>query len=477
MIASPPSGTSRRWSLFNRIVALYVASATVLLAVCLGTLYALIVRQIEEEDRQFLREQIGLLQVLLSELPDSQRILAKLHQGRPSLGSLRFFVRVLNEGGATIAESPHMVDLLPPDLFPSGEISAPLAFASRDAKHGRFLLVSTWAARNESGQRFLLEVALDQSGDDALAGEFRRQMGLVLLGGVLMAGGLSAWVSRRALRPVQLLADATQRVTAKQLHARMSTVGWPVELASLASGFGTMLARLDDSFQRLSEFSANLSHELRTPINNLLSEGEVALSRVRSADEYRAVIESSLEELQRLTRLIDNLLFLARAESAEIRLDREELDAVDELRSVADFYGALAEEQGVTVTLHGEARLRSDSMLVRRMVSNLLANALRHTPAGGRVELGALATTDGGVELFVTDTGEGIASEHLPRVFDRFYRGKLNEREAAKGFGLGLPIVRSIMRLHGGEVRLESALGRGTKVILSFPGQRLAGAN
>lgn len=462
---------TRRWSISSRLIALYVGTASLLLVGCLATLYFLLVRQIEAEDRKFLVEHVEWVRLFMTEDPaDTARVLSKLKDQSGHEESLHLYVRLLADAKTVVAETPGMERLLPRLAFLPPSEGRP-TFASRTNPDGRrFLLVSLWLGEGSGASRQQIQLALDESADDELIAEIRRKMALILAGGVIAAAAIGGWVSRRALRPVVALANATRQVTASQLHARISLEGWPAELAGLAEGFDAMLARLDESFRRLSEFSANLSHELRTPLNNFRGEAEVVLARARSADEYRAVIESGLEEMHRLNRLIDNLLFIARAESAEIRLALEVLDAATELRAVADYYAALAEESRVAVKVSGAARLRSDAALLRRMVSNLLANALRHTPAGGQVELSAGATADGGAEIVVADNGAGIPPEHLVRVFDRFYRAEaMPPSGEPKGFGLGLAIVRSIMHLHGGEATLTSKPGAGTRVTLHFP--------
>jgi two-component system heavy metal sensor histidine kinase CusS len=230
-----------------------------------------------------------------------------------------------------------------------------------------------------------------------------------------------------------------------------------------------MLGRLEDSFNRLSRFSADLAHELRTPIHNLMGEAEVALSRTRSSEDYREVLESSLEEGQRLSRMIDSLLFLARAENAETRLEFSLVNVRNEMQAVVDYYDAVIAENQLEVHCEGQARLMADSILLRRALTNLLSNAVRHTPASGRITLSARETANGAAEISVTDSGPGIPAAHLPRVFDRFYRIDPARAHSEKGTGLGLAIVKSIMELHGGTVTVESGPGRGTTACLHFP--------
>jgi two-component system heavy metal sensor histidine kinase CusS len=230
-----------------------------------------------------------------------------------------------------------------------------------------------------------------------------------------------------------------------------------------------MLDRLEDSFKRLSQFSADLAHELRTPLNNLRGEAGVALSRARTPDEYRQTLESSLEEYARLTRLIDNMLFLARADGATKAVTRTCFDARPAIEVVQQFYAAMAEDRGVEVRCEGHGMVKADPVLFRQAVSNLLSNALNYTPRAGRIIIGIIEHQNNGMELCVTDTGCGIPPEHLPRVFDRLYRVDSVRSQSPNSAGLGLAIVKSIMALHAGTVEANSQVGHGTSVKLVFP--------
>jgi two-component system, OmpR family, heavy metal sensor histidine kinase CusS len=236
----------------------------------------------------------------------------------------------------------------------------------------------------------------------------------------------------------------------------------------LATEFDAMLQRLEDSFQRLSQFSADIAHELRTPINNLMGEAEVALSRDRTSKEYARVIASSLEEYHRLAELIHSLLFLARAENADLSLHKSWFQVADELAQLLSYHELQATESEVTLNFSGDAKLLADITLFRRAISNVVANALKHTPATGNVAVEVRPLRDA-VKILVKDDGVGIPAEHLSRVFDRFYRVDASRATAMPGTGLGLAIVKTIVELHGGSATIESELGKGTLVTLIFP--------
>jgi two-component system heavy metal sensor histidine kinase CusS len=247
-----------------------------------------------------------------------------------------------------------------------------------------------------------------------------------------------------------------------------------------------MLDRLEESFERISRFSADIAHDLRTPVNNIRGEAEVALARARSAGEYRDVVESCLEEAVRLSDLIGDLLFLARAESPLTHLRRERVDVGELLGGVREYYEASAADGGVslTITIANEPVIAElDRTLLQRAVGNLVSNALAHTPPGGAVVLGTsidFSNPDSSnydssnpdfstIRIEVSDTGVGIPAEALPRVFDRFFRVDSSRSQGSGGTGLGLAIVQSIAVLHGGNVEISSQPGQGTRVTLRMP--------
>jgi len=317
-------------------------------------------------------------------------------------------------------------------------------------------------------QSVVLQIAQDRSDDRAFSRYFGELLLAVLAGGVACSAAVALLVAQRALRPLEEMATAMERVQASHLQQSLHRGRWPKELTSLAAAFDEMLARLKESFERLSRFSADLAHELRTPIQNLCGEAEVALTRTRTSAEYREVIELSIEQYQRLASMIDSLLFLARAENAETRLNRVTFEIGPEIDTILDFYDAAAREQEITLSREGDADLCADPTLFRRAVSNLVSNALQHTATGGQIRVLVLTQNDGAVEIHVQDTGCGIGPEHLPRIFNRFYRADAARSSNPAGAGLGLAIVKSIMDLHDGSVSARSEPGAGTTVTLKF---------
>ncbi|WP_276583793.1 heavy metal sensor histidine kinase [Pseudomonas sp. RIT-PI-AD] len=278
---------------------------------------------------------------------------------------------------------------------------------------------------------------------------------------------LGAWVARDGLRPLRRMTELAARISARSLTERLPEDQAPAELAELIATFNGMLARLEDAFGRLSAFSADIAHELRTPLSNLLTQTQVVLGRDRPAEEYRETLHSNLEELQRLAQMVNDMLFLAKAEHGLLAPNRQPLQLAEELDALLDYFAPLAEERHIELRRHGVACLAADRSMLRRALSNLLDNALRFTPDDGQVCVD-LAETQSGVNIRLANSGPPIPADALPRLFDRFYRADPARREGSgEHAGLGLAITRSIVLAHGGEIRVETGAD-GTCFVLAF---------
>ena len=432
----------RPLSLAARLAVTYAVCAFALLAVANLVLFRALESNFDREDDEFLAAQM----VELKRWRQHPNLAA-----RPAVR----WGRIIAPGGALLFESEKMGALLPPSVFGSGQ--------SELWRQNRLFRL-----RSERANGVEIQLALDKSGDFELLSRYARQMLGVMLGGLLLSAALGYFVARRGLAPLGVMAAQIRAVEAQKLHHRIGAHPWPSELLGLAGSFDAMLDRLAAAFERLQRFSADLAHELRTPLANLRGEAEVALSRPRSPEELRAVLESSLEELARLSQMTEALLFLARAENGAAVLDKKPLNARRELEAVAAYFEAEAAERGITLRVDGESfTLTADATWLRRALVNLLSNALRHTPPGGEIVLSAQMQEREAI-FTVRDNGEGIAPQHLPKVFDRFYRADAARLHNGTGAGLGLSIVRSVVELHGGRAEIHSS-GPGTTARLVFP--------
>jgi two-component system, OmpR family, heavy metal sensor histidine kinase CusS len=321
-------------------------------------------------------------------------------------------------------------------------------------------------------------VALTSGERATVLRNYRARVVEASLAGALAAALLGMLLARAGLRPLRRLAADAEAVTVNRLQTRLNAKAAPFELQELVTSINGMLDRIEDGFQRLTQFSADVAHDLRTPISNLLGQSQVALSKPRSAEEYQALLASNVEEFERLARMVENMLFLARADNAQIALKTENIDGGRELDSIAEYFFGMAEDRAVSIKVCGRAigadsgesriQLLADPSLLRRALHNLLANAIRYTPPGGTICLDAERRA-GEVFLSVSNPGPGIEAQHLPHLFDRFYRADPSRSDSAFSAGLGLAIVQSIARLHGGRAEVESHPGETTVFRLVLP--------
>ena len=288
---------------------------------------------------------------------------------------------------------------------------------------------------------------------------------IALLVGSLIAIFLGYVIARNGLRRMREFEDKMEKMTADSLHERINQNEWPKELKNLGIKFNSMMDRIQSSFTQLSRFSSDIAHELRTPINNLRGVTEVALTNHHYSDEYRQLLETYMSEYQYLSKLIDSLLFLARSEHGQHVLNKELLNMQTEISNICSFYQAMADENNIELTCKGDATLYADSTLFKRAISNLIANAIQYVDANGKITI-LIESIHQWVKITIQDTGIGIDHEHLPRIFDRFYRVDSSRSTQSGGLGLGLAIVKSIMDLHQGEIAVESKLNAGTTVSL-----------
>lgn len=467
-----PTPVRRPWSITRRLTVWYAAAALVVLALAASVLYWGLARSLRSEDDRFVLAKARELRTIATryrDQPDMLREEIAIESAMPTLQG--YAARILSATGAVEAESPGMERNLPPARFPRPGGRAPVEWRSPGGR--TYELFSS--ALTPGGGR-TVQVALDVSRDAEVLRVQAALLTLVVVLGTLVAAGAGWLVARRGLRPLDRITATARTVSAARLDRRLGVTTWPAELADLARVFDGMLDRLQEAFERLSGFSADIAHELRTPLTNLRGAAEVALRRARSPEEYREVLESALEEYERLTDMVDRLLFLARADTGAAALERRPLDLGAEIEATCEYFTPLAEDAGVTLERSGHATVEADPVMVRRALGNLVANALAHTPAGGRITVSTEGAGAGAV-VHVADTGSGIAPEHLPHVFTRFYRVREDGTRKRPGAGLGLALVRSVAELHGGSASIESRPGEGTTVTLRFPGApRGAGA-
>ena len=367
-------------------------------------------------------------------------------------------------------------------LLSSGDIQFPTEFLNSAKKetHQHDTHLFTWT-QNGTQYRGLVRlfetkqtrfnpitvaIATDIAHHQSFMQTFRKTLWLFVLVAAVVTGML-AWIAASSgLRPLRSMRERAAAVTASKLDQRLDMNDVPPELADLTQSLNQMLARLEKAFQRLSDFSSDLAHELRTPINNLMMQTQVALSKERDANTYREILESNAEEYSHLARMISDMLFLAKAENGMSLSHLEKVDLVAEVQHLFEFYEALAEELQVNLVLQEDSQdcqrcenadafsIQGDRLMLRRALSNLISNALRYTAPMQTITV-HLCAKEQQIELTVSNPGATIAAHHLPRLFERFYRVDPSLQHG-EGSGLGLAIVQAIVQEHGGEINVQS---------------------
>ena len=465
---SPPRGTH---SLAWRLTLWYAASAFAIVAATTAFLYFAQVARFAREGDEFVDEHVKILRTILKDRPGDvagmqQQIDFEAYEG--------IYIRVLDPSWKVVVESPRMDTSLPVSSFPRPVARGPANEKNFDLNPSGdrdFRAVVCGVPPEASAPlTHWLQIGYDRSEEAALLADFRGRAFPVLIIALVSCVALGHQIARRGLRPVHDISRTILSIRSSTLDERVDVARLPSELYELAATFNGMLDRLQGAFERLTRFSADLAHELRTPINNLRGEVEVAIGRSRTPEEYRETLGSCLEECVRLSQIIDSLLFLARAENPDTKIRREPLHIARELGAVKDYYEAAAAEKEISLELHAPPELTAqlDRTLLQRALGNLMDNALRHTPPRGKIRIVA-RKADGQVDIGVEDTGSGIRASDLPRVFDRFFRADPSRSTGTGGTGLGLAIVKGIAELHGGVATVESQPAVGTKVFFSVP--------
>lgn len=474
-LSSSSAPVSRFWgTLAFRLTASYALAGLFLVFSATASLYFVLVSELEKSTDLFLADKVHVLRTMLKERPgDWDALREEIELESAARRYEQFYIRLLDEHDTALLITPGMADQLDLEQLTRRTRSLPERTLRMRGRNGHGFRVTSAAAPvgSLSTQTDTLQIAIDISQKEALLARYRFWFWSILLATFAIFPVVGHQIARRGIRPVEEMATTARHISSTNLRERILPEGYPFELASLARTFNQMLDRLEESFERISRFSADIAHDLRTPVNNIRGEAEVALARTRRADEYRDVIESCLEESVRLSDLISDLLFLARAESPLTQLRRERVDVGELLGGVREYYETSAADVGVSLTTAVADQpviADLDRTLLQRAVGNLVSNALAHTQSGGAIVLATHADIST-IRIEVSDTGVGIPSEALPRVFDRFFRVDSSRSQASGGTGLGLAIVQSIAVLHGGNVHIWSQLGQGTRVTLHMP--------
>ncbi|MHB0973848.1 MAG: heavy metal sensor histidine kinase [Thiobacillus sp.] len=456
-------------SLTARISLLFAGAASLVLLITGFFLTQVVERHLKEEDRAELTGKLELIQNLFKHAYSQKRLDLLPRQLDDALVGHPGLAVIVTDAAGGIWFATSAADFPRPllqDCQTRSEGCAPGAL--QEWTQAGINYRSMTATISAGGDRpYTVVVAQDIQHHDRFMSKFGAVLAIAITLAAFATAGLGWIATRWGLAPLREVTDMVAGISAERLSDRLPTAGLPAELKPLATAFNGMLTRLDDSFRRLSEFSANIAHELRTPISNLMTQTQVALSSARDKDEYKEILYSSLEEYERMAQMVGDMLYLAQADNGLLRPGAEKVNLANETQGLFDYFEAWAEERAVSLTQTGSAAVSGDRLMLRRALSNLISNAIRHTPPGQTVRVFLRSDTDKAT-VSVENPGLKIPEEHLPKLFDRFYRIDPSRQRRGDGAGLGLAIVKSIVSAHGGSISVTST-NEATRFQITLP--------
>jgi two-component system heavy metal sensor histidine kinase CusS len=434
---------------------MFMFSVTVVLTIAGVSFNHLSQRHFEMLDQQTLDEKLNSTQRILGELHNVDQFSELKPQLEALLGAHRDLTAIiLNSDGKLFFSGPGPVNV--PERFRTRLSNTMWEWQDQEQ-----IYRGVTAQAVVSGQDKPLTVILifDVTQHMFFFKTLQRWFWIGLVISALISAGLGWMVARSGMRPIRQVTMVAASMSAKSLKERIPLAPVPKELQQMVSSFNAMLSRLDDAFVRLSNFSADIAHELRTPVSNLMTHTEVVLSRKRNIEDYEDNLYSNLDDLKRMSRMIDDMLFLAKSDNRLLKPENNQIDLQEEVGKLLEYYRLLADERSIELSVSGAGSVRGDVLMLRRAISNLLSNALRYTPEGQTIRVDIRQKNTSTV-VTVQNPGKTIAPEHLEKLFDRFYRVDPARREGSpSNAGLGLSITRSIIEAHEGRIWCTSSNG------------------
>lgn len=463
-----PPGVSL--SLRLRLSLAFFLTAFFLVLTASAILYIGTLTALQSVDDQVIDKRAAAIASILSK-PEIDTGLLATEVNDDNSGPRQIYIRVLLSAPAIEIETKGMERLLPKTVFPKPLLGPPSRLTLTLPTGDSYRIKARLWRDAASGREAIIQVGTDTSLDEVSLAEFRRILMMVIGAALPLTAFLSWLLVGRELRPLARISAATRTIDANTLAYRVDLTGMPAELHDLGTNFNAMLGRLETAVNNLESYADNIAHEIRTPLNRIRLANEIALDKATNADELRTTMLNNAAECERLTRLLNGLLFLARAGKDKAQFPSMAIDPRSEIRTVHEFFADEAADKGVTLTdaCRETGPIMADRDLFKQIIANLIANALKHTPAGGEVRVSCQRVGDD-VIIEVADTGSGIAANELPHIFERFYRAGTPKEDS--GLGLGLAIVKSITELYRGHINVTSEPGSGTAFRLAFPATR-----
>lgn len=431
-------------------ISLIFTLFTALILLIMGiVIHQLVMHHFEAQDRGLLEGKVALIENILQQMPDNQPIL--IQQLNDALvGHHGLMVQIERPIGNSLLAT--VAAKVPDQSISNGQMPPLIEWQIHQQNYRGIIIIHPQTALTKSDR---IVVGVETTEHTDFLNEFRQQ--LLVIGGIgtaclMILGWFAAW---RGLRPAKSMAQVAEGISAQHLTGRLDADHAPTELKPLATAFNDMLDRLESAVGRLTDFSSDLAHELRTPINNLMTQTQVCLSKPRDILAYKDVLFSNLEEYERLARMISDMLFLAKADHGLTLPYLQKVDLRHEVVALFEFYDALAADKNIKLSVFGSASMRGDQLMLRRALSNLISNAIRHGKEHSRVTV-QMSEHEESIAITIENEAATLSLEQVSRLFDRFYRTDTSRQRTDEGTGLGLAITKSIVQAHGGKIQAFS---------------------
>jgi len=380
-------------------------------------------------------------------------------------------VRIFRRVGEPPFINVNPARMMPPDMTPvpiTQNLTLGDLHTGRHPDGIRVRWVSALAETGDGGATVEITAAYVMAQEENMLAAYRLRVVAAIALAILLTSLMAFMLLRRGLRPLTAMSNRAAEISPANLDVRLSEADTPSELRRLVTAFNAMLDRLQAGYEHLSQFSADLAHEIRTPVNILMGQTQVALGQARTTDEYEQLLESNLEEFTRLAHIIENILFLSRVDQDAIVIEREPLDLSDELHRIADYFEVLAQERGMGFQVEAGGTAYANPVMWRRAVNNLVINAIRYGDEGSTIRLCADSGTQGST-VSVENAGAPLSEQQIDRMFSRFFRGDASRSLYTESNGLGLALVKAIMAIHGGSAQASSSGNGLIRFSLHFP--------
>jgi two-component system, OmpR family, heavy metal sensor histidine kinase CusS len=464
----------RNLSLENRLMMLFTSAIMVILLLTGFAFYNVLVNVIYEAGKQYLIDEAIIIRDIFSRSSDQFAELKQEINGVPvSLknASYSYYIQLETTDGHKLLATPGIQKALIGVKFPPLNVKNwYLVIPKWISPSGKIYFLLTAPVQFDQAHHTvkLMHMAFDITYYQHLINDYRFFILAYWLVCIALFVFIGKLLARKGLSSLVEIAARTQEISCSNLSNRLNAARWPKEMLLVVKEFNKMIDRLEDGFNSLSQCAVELAHDLRSPINNLMGETEIILSKPRENEEYRYAHELNLNEYRRLSQLVENILFLASTDNSKISIEKTAINFVSEMNIICDYFEIIANEKKIKLKKEGNVIVYANTILFRRAISNLVSNAVKFTPSGGKILVSASRDSEF-VVVKVQDSGIGIAENQQPLVTNRFYRVNNDYSKEKEGLGFGLAIVKSVIDLHEGKMAIQSEINVGTTVTLFFP--------